>query len=403
MKPWLTIMGVGDDAPDGLAPGPRALLNGADIIVSSPRILEGADFGDTETHAWPSPIEDMLIQIDSWRGRNVIVLATGDPMHYGVGVTLARHIPPGEMTIIPAPSAFSLAAARLKWALQDVETISLHGRPVSLLHPFVQPGAKLLALMGGGESVHEAAELLRARGFGQSRLTVLEHMGGPYERIVTLSASKCGSQDFADFNTLAIECIAGAKADIQPRVPGLADEAFTHDGQLTKREVRSITLAALAPTPGALLWDVGAGCGSVAIEWMRAANGAQAIAFEQNQARVKMIAENAVALGAPGLEVVAGDVHKTLDDSTSPDAVFLGGAVTSDDVFKTCWHALSPRGRLVANAVTLEGEAALIARHAAHGGELVRIDISHVGRIGTRRALRPRMAVTQWRVMKGGA
>jgi precorrin-6Y C5,15-methyltransferase (decarboxylating) len=403
MKPWLTIMGVGDDGPDGLAPGPRALLNGADIIVSSPRILEGADFGDTETHAWPSPIEDMLIQIDSWRGRNVIVLATGDPMHYGVGVTLARHIPPGEMTIIPAPSAFSLAAARLKWALQDVETISLHGRPVSLLHPFVQPGAKLLALMGGGESVHEAAELLRARGFGQSRLTVLEHMGGPYERIVTLSASKCGSQDFADFNTLAIECIAGAKADIQPRVPGLADEAFTHDGQLTKREVRSITLAALAPTPGALLWDVGAGCGSVAIEWMRAANGAQAIAFEQNQARVKMIAENAVALGAPGLEVVAGDVHKTLDDSTSPDAVFLGGAVTSDDVFKTCWHALSPRGRLVANAVTLEGEAALIARHAAHGGELVRIDISHVGRIGTRRALRPRMAVTQWRVMKGGA
>jgi precorrin-6Y C5,15-methyltransferase (decarboxylating) len=403
MKPWLTIMGVGDDGPEGLAPGPRALLNGAEIIVSSQRTLEGADFGDTETHAWPSPIEDMLAQIESWRGRNVIVLATGDPMHYGVGARLARHIPPGEITIIPAPSAFSLAAARLKWPLQDVETISLHGRPVSLLHPFVQPDAKLLALTGGGESVHEAAELLRRRGFGQSRLTVMEHMGGPYERIVTLSASKCGSQDFADFNTLAIECIAGAKADFQPRVPGLVDEAFTHDGQLTKREVRSITLAALAPTPGALLWDVGAGCGSVAIEWMRAANGARAIAFEQNQARIKMIAENAVALGAPGLEVVAGDVHETLDDSTSPDAVFLGGAVTSDNVFKACWRALSPRGRLVANAVTLEGEAALIARHDAHGGELVRIDISHVADIGARRALRPRMAVTQWRVKKGGA
>lgn len=403
MKPWLTIMGVGDDGPEGLAPGPRALLNGADIIVSSQRILESSDFGDTETHAWTSPIEDMLAQIESWRGRNIIVLATGDPMHYGVGASLARHIPPKEIFIIPAPSAFSLAAARLKWALQDVETVSLHGRPVSLLHPFVQPETKILALMGGGESVHEAAGLLRARGFGESRLAVLEHMGGPYERSVTLSASKCGSQDFADFNTLAIECIAGAKAEILPCVPGLPDEAFTHDGQLTKREVRSITLAALAPAPGALLWDVGAGCGSVAIEWMRAANGAQAIAFEQNQARVKMIAENAVALGAPGLEVVSGDVRKTLDDSTSPNAVFLGGAVTSDDVFKTCWRALSLRGRLVANAVTLEGEAALIARHDTHGGELVRIDISHVATIGTRRALRPRMAVTQWRVKKGGA
>jgi precorrin-6Y C5,15-methyltransferase (decarboxylating) len=403
MKPWLTIMGVGDDGAAGLAPSLRALIDAADIIVGSQRILERVDIGDIETHLWTPPTEEMLSQIMGWKGKNVVVLATGDPMYYGAGVTLARHIPPGEMTIIPAPSAFSLAAARLGWPLQDVETISLHGRPVSLLHPFVQPGGKVLALMGSGESVHEAAKLLRARGFGQSRLTVLEHMGGPYERIVTLSASKCGSQDFADFNTLAIECIAGAKADIQPRVPGLADEAFTHDGQLTKREVRSITLAALAPAPGALLWDVGAGCGSVAIEWMRAANGAQAIAFEQNQARVKMIAENAVALGAPGLEVVAGDVHKTLDDSSSPDAVFLGGAVTSNEVFKTCWRALSPRGRLVANAVTLEGEAALIARHDTHGGELVRIDISHVATIGTRRALRPRMAVTQWRVMKGGA
>ena len=403
MKPWLTIVGVGDDGPDGLAPGPRALLNAADIIVSSQRILERTDFGGIETHAWTTPIEEMLAQIESWRGRNIVILATGDPMHYGVGASLARHIPPGEMTIIPAPSVFSLAAARLKWPLQDVETFSLHGRPVSLLHPFVQQGAKLLALMGGGECVHEAAELLRARGFGDSKLTVLEHMGGPYERIVTLSAKTCGAQDFADFNTLGIECIAGAKAKILPRVPGLPDEAFTHDGQLTKREVRSITLAALCPTPGALLWDVGAGCGSVAIEWMRAANGAQAIAFEQNEARIKMIAENAVALGAPGLEVVAGDVRKTLDDSTSPDAVFLGGAVTSDDVFKTCWSALSPRGRCVANAVTLEGEAALIARHDAHGGDLVRIDISHLANIGTRRALRPRLAVTQGRVTKGGA
>ncbi len=400
MSAWLTIVGIGDDGLDGLAPAPRALIGAADIVVGSQRILQREDLGDTETHIWTSPIEDMLSQIKDWKGKNVVVLATGDPMNFGVGATLARHIAPKEMTVIPAPSAFSLAAARLKWPLQDVETISLHGRPVSLLHPLVQPDAKLLALMGSGKSVHEVARLLSARGFGDSELTILEHMGGPYERSITLTAAECGSQDFADFNTLAIACIAGADAKILPRVPGLPDEAYTHDGQITKREVRSITLAALGPTPQALLWDVGAGCGSVAIEWMRAAKGAQAIAFEQNKARIKMIAANAVALGAPGLEVAAGDARETLEGHGAPDAVFLGGAVASEEVFRSCWSALKPSGRLVANAVTLEGQAALIARHEAHGGELVRIDISHAATIGTRHAMRPRMAVTQWRAVK---
>jgi precorrin-6Y C5,15-methyltransferase (decarboxylating) len=403
MSAWLTIVGVGDDGPDGLAPGPRALIDAADIVVGSQRLLDREDLGDTETHKWASPFDDMLIQIKEWKGKNVVILATGNPMHFGVGATLAGHIPPEEMTIIPAPSAFSLAAARLGWPMQDVEMVSLHGRPVSLLHPFVQPKAKLLALMGNGETVHTVAKLLQRRGFGNSKLAVLEHMGGPDERIVRLTADECSSQDFAIFNTLGIECVAGAEAKILPRLPGLPDEAFTHDGQLTKREVRAMTLAALGPAPQALLWDVGAGCGSVAIEWMRAANGAQAIAFEQNEARIKMIAENAVALGAPGLDVVTGDACKTLEGHGAPDAVFLGGAVTKKKVFETCWTALNRGGRLVANAVTLEGEAALIARHESHGGELVRIDISHVANIGSRRALRPRMAVTQWRVTKDGS
>ena len=195
--------------------------------------------------------------------------------------------------------------------------------------------------------------------------------------------------------------MAAPGATLLARMPGLPDEAFTNDGQLTKREVRAVTLAALGPAPQALLWDVGAGCGSVAIEWMRAARGARAIAFEQNEARVTMIAENAGALGAPGLEVVAGDVSETLAGHGAPAAVFIGGALTNEAVFETCWSALQPGGRLVANAVTLEGEAVLIARHQAHGGELVRIDISHVANIGSRRVLRPRMAVTQWRAGKG--
>jgi len=400
MSAWLTIIGIGDDGVEGLTPSARTVLNAAKIVVGSQRILEVAELGDIETHRWTSPIEDMLKQIAAWRGRNVVVLATGDPMHYGVGATLTRFFPPGEMAILPAPSAFSLAAARLGWALQDVEMVSLHGRPASLIHQFLHPGAKIITLTAGGETIEEVAQILKARGFEDSKLTVLEHMGGPFERSVLLTACECGSQDFADFNTLAIECIAGQNAKLLPLVPGLPDDAFSHDGQLTKREVRAITLSALGPAPGALLWDVGAGCGSIAIEWMRAARGARAIAFEQNQSRIKRIAENSVALGTGGLEVVAGDVNETLQGHASPVAIFIGGAVTCNSVFDTCWQALAPGGRLVANAVTLEGEAALIAHHQAHGGELVRIDISHVENIGTRRAFNPRRAVIQWRVTR---
>lgn len=400
MSAWLTIIGVGDDGLEGLAPAPRALIEQAEIVVGSVRILEQAVLGAQETHPWTSPLEEMVAKIEGWKGRNVVVLATGDPMQYGIGATLARHVPADEITVVPAPSAFSLAAARLKWPLQGVETLSLHGRPAALLQPFIQPDAKLLALTGGSETVHEVAEMLRARGFGSSQLTVFEHMGGPEERVVTLAADACAGKNFNDFNTLGIECIAGRHAQILPRVPGLPDAAFVHDGQLTKREVRAVTLSALGPTPGALLWDVGAGCGSVAIEWIRSAPGARAIAFERHAARLKMITENATALGAPGLEIVAGDVEGALGNRDVPKAVFLGGAVVSEQVFETCWSALKSGGTLVANAVTLEGEAALIARHEAHGGELVRIDVAHVTDVGSRRALRPRMAVTQWRVVK---
>ncbi len=402
MSTWLTILGVGDDGLEGLAPPARALLEGAQIVFGSQRVLEGADLPGKETRIWTPPIEEMLAQIGEWKDRGAVILATGDPMHYGIGATLAAHIPANEMTIIPAPSAFSLAAARLGWRLQDVETISLHGRSVSLLQPFIQHGAKILALTGGRESVRQAAEILRARGYGESALNVLEHMGGEKERILTLTANACDGEAFADFNTLGLECIAGPGAQLLPRVPGLPDGAFLHDGQLTKRETRAITLAALAPTPHALLWDVGAGCGSVAIEWMRAARGAQAIAFEKDKARVRRIAENAVALGAPGLEVVAGDAERALEGQPIPSAIFLGGAVASNAVFEACWSALPPGGRLVANAVTLEGVAALISRQESHGGELVRIEVSHLTAIGSRRALKPRMAVTQWRVTKDG-
>lgn len=400
MSAWLTIIGIGDDGLDNLPPASRALLDEAEVVFGSKRILDHADLKKTEAIAWTPPLENALAELMGKKGRNVVVLATGDPMLHGIGATLTRHMPPEEMIVVPAPSAFSLAAARLKWPLQEIDCLSLHAHPVSLLHPYVQPGTRLIALTGSGETVNEVAELLSARGYEKSILTVLEHMDGADERIVTKTAAECKEENFADFNTLAIECIASPGAKNFPRVPGLPDDAFVNDGQLTKREVRAITLAALGPTPGALLWDIGAGCGSVAIEWMRAAREAHAIAFEANEDRIKMIAQNAVALGVPDLEIIPGNAEQTLKGNETPDAVFIGGAVTSEAVFSAAWQALKPGGHMVANAVTLEGETVLAMRHENHGGELIRIDISRAGIVGSRRAMRPRMAVTQWRATK---
>ena len=398
---WLSVVGIGEDGLDGLAPAARTLVDSADVLVGGARHLDMAPDDDRERLTWPQgALTDLIPQLKDRRDRAVCVLATGDPMFYGIGVTIARFIAAEEMTVVPAPSAFSLACARLGWTMAGVETLTLHGRPPALVQSFIQPRARLLILSDGAETPDTVVAILRERGYGDSRLTVLEHMGGERERVVTGLARDWVASDIAPFNTLAVECVAGADAALLPRVPGLPDDAYRNDGQLTKREVRAATLAALGPTPDQLLWDIGAGAGSVAIEWMRAAQGARAIAFERNDARIKMIAENATALGAPGLEIVAGDVNETLAGHTAPSAVFLGGAVTNEAAFETCWAVLPTGGRLVANAVTLEGEVTLSERHAAHGGELVRIDVSHVTNIGSRRALKPRMAVTQWRVTK---
>jgi len=400
MRPWLSVIGVGDDGVSGLPPAAKALVDAAEIVVGAERLLAGLVPEGRELHVWSSPLSQTIARIAGWRGRAVAVLASGDPMHFGVGCTLLRHIPLEEMRVVPAPSAFALAAARLGWPLQEVECLSLHGRPAALIAPLIAPGARILALTGGAGTVCEVADLLRRRGYGQSRLHVLEHMGGAAERSVALSAEEVSGQPFAEFNLLAIECVAGPEAVLLPRVPGLPDEAFRHDGQITKREVRAVTLAALGPLPGALLWDVGAGCGSVAVEWMRAARGARATAFERDQNRVSLIGENARSLGVPDLEIVAGKVPETLQGGAHPDVLFHGGAVADEAVFEACWSALPQGGRLVANSVTLEGEAALIARQGRFGGDLVRIDIAHLAPVGTKRGLKPRMSVLQWRVVK---
>jgi precorrin-6Y C5,15-methyltransferase (decarboxylating) len=400
MTKWLSIIGMGEDGLEGLSPRARSLLSHAEVIVGSQRLLALMGASTAEKHEWPQPFSAVIDRIKPLRGRSTVVLATGDPLNYGVARKLLEIVPFAEMEIIPHLSSFSLAAARMGWALGDCDMITLHGRPAANLEAFIQPDVRLLALTADASTVAEVARRLVARGYGPSEITVLENMGGSHESSVRFRAEDFSERSFADLNTLAIWCRPRPGASLLPRIPGLPDEAFIHDGQLTKREVRAATLAALAPYPDALLWDVGAGCGSIAIEWMRAARGARAIAFEHDQERLRMIGENADRLGTPRLKVIAGEAPSSLAGQDAPDAVFIGGGMGIPGAFETSWAALKSQGRMVANVVTLEGELHLVDIQEKHGGDLVRLDVSYLAHIGPLRALKPRMAVLQWRAVK---
>lgn len=402
--PWLTLIGIGDNGLDSLTQPARTLFEAAHTIIAPERVLDRIDCGEREVIAWTFGVKQTIDLLMARRGTPTTILATGDPMHFGIGATLMRDLDASEMRVIPSPSAFSLAASRLGWGLQDVAQISLHGRSVHGLASHVQPGARIIALTSSGRTVIEAAEILNARFYGRSQMWVLEHLGGPDERVRMMRAEQVAAEKsaIAAFNTLAIACEATPGAALLSTVPGLPDAAFEHDGQLTKREVRAVTLARLGPVPGGLLWDVGAGCGSVGIEWMRAARGARAIGIEPVEARRTLIAHNAIVLGTPGLEIVAGNAPDALADLKRPDAVFIGGGISHDGVFEAAWDALKPMGRMVANAVTVEGEARLFALQALHGGELVRLQTSRAEPVGRYLGWKPLMPVTIWSVIKGG-
>ena len=333
-------------------------------------------------------------------GQPVVVLATGDPMHFGVGATLASEFNNDEYVVLPALSSLSLAAARMGWALQHVTCLSLHGRPLELLYGALAPGARLLVLTSDGAAPAAIMRLLCEAGYGGSFVSVLENLGGLDEACHRMRAEDVGDDHYAALNIMAIECAIDKAAVYLPPLPGLPDSAFLHDGQLTKRDVRAATISALVPTPRQRLWDVGAGCGSIAIEWLRCAPGSQAIAFERHEKRLSLIRHNALRLGVPQLQVVDGIAPDCLQGQPGPDAVFLGGASSDTKVFEACWQALRPGGRLVANTVTLEGQAALAERHRVLGGELLHIAISYAKAVGRFRGLQPAMAVTQWRVVK---
>lgn len=410
MTPWLTVIGIGDDGLTGLSPSARAIIDGAELLVGGERHQAMVPETPATRLTWADGLPKAMDAIAEWQGRRVVVLATGDPMCFGGGANLSRRFDPSEMIVLPAPGAFSFAAARMVWSLPDVETATVHGRPLETLNLVIAPDMRLLVLSRDGDTPAQAAALLTARGFGPSRVTALEHLGGPRERRVEGVAETWNHPRCADLNTLAIECRAGPNARILPHVPGLPDAAFENDGQLTKREVRAATIAALAPLPGELLWDVGGGCGSIAIEWLRAAPAqrttgrgpARAIAIEQNAERCAIIAHNALALGVPHLEVIQAEAPGCFETlQQPPNTVFLGGGVSTPGLLDACWRSLVPGGRLVANAVTIEGEARLIEFHGHHGGDLTRIAISRAESVGRLNAFKPLMDVTQYAGMKG--
>ncbi|MGA2045096.1 MAG: precorrin-6y C5,15-methyltransferase (decarboxylating) subunit CbiE [Roseiarcus sp.] len=397
---WLAIVGIGEDGLEGLSPAARRLIAQAALVVGGARHLKLAGLSGEATLAWPSPIEDAMPAILARRGAPVCVLASGDPFCFGVGALLMRHVPVQETICLPAPSAFSLAAARLGWSQQDCVTLSLHGRPLEAIVPHLQPGARLLALSWDGATPERLARLLVARGMGGSKLVVCEAMGGSRERLREALAEGFALPDIAALNTIALEVVAGRGARVVPRASGLPDDFFEHDGQITRREIRAMTLAALAPRRGQLLWDVGAGSGSVAIEWMLADPANRAIAIDRHPVRAARIARNAATLGAPGLVVAEGAAPQALADLPRPDAIFVGGGASDGALLDAVFAALAPGGRLVVNAVTLEGQSELIARHGRLGGELTQAQIARADPLGRFRGWRAAMPVVQWMVEK---
>jgi precorrin-6Y C5,15-methyltransferase (decarboxylating) len=399
---WLSIIGVGEDGLDGLSPAARTLIAQASLVVGGRRhlaLVAGAING--ETLAWPSPPQAAFPAILGRRDASVCVLATGDPFFYGIGSLLAREVPPEEIICLPAASCFSLAASRLGWAVQDCALVSLHGRSLQRILRHFQPGVRILALSWDQTTPRLLAELLVQYGFGDTRLTVCEAIGGRRERLRHATAGDFALDGIDPLNLVALEVAGCPSARVIPLSPGLPDTWFEHDGQLTKQDIRAVTLAALAPRRGEMLWDIGAGSGSIGIEWMLASASNRAVAIERNPTRTGRIARNAAALGVPDLAIVEGSAPAALQGLPRPDAVFIGGGATGAGTIDAAWAALPSGGRLVVNGITLETQMELFCRFHTMGGILKTIQIAHADPVGGFHAMRPALPVTQWAVTKG--
>lgn len=413
----IAVVGIGEDGWDGLSTRARQVLRAARLVLGAPRqlaFLPRAELPATELEAWPSPMRPRVEALaatvhDGTAPEGIVVLGSGDPMLHGIGSTLAQLLGPERLEVLPAPSAFSLACARLGWPAHGVPLVSLVADPGTPLLPALA-GGRAIVYVPGAHGAALLAERLRAAGRPDARLVILERLGGPAERRQEVLAADFNG-DCDPLHLVAVELPGAASVGLASpgdrlasSVPGLPDDRYASDGQLTRAEVRAVALAALAPCPGEVLWDVGAGTGTIAVEWCRAAAGAQAHAIERRADRCATVAQNAAALGAPGrVHVVQGAVPEALDGLPQPHAIFLGGATSQPGLIDRCWTVLPPGGRLVAAAVTLESEQALLAAHDRLGGRLVRLEHSHLDALGRFTAWRPERPITHWAATKPAA
>jgi precorrin-6Y C5,15-methyltransferase (decarboxylating) len=400
----VTVVGVGADGWAGLAEPGRAAVRAAEVLLGAPRQLDlVAGHSAAEPRAWPSPMLPALPGLlAELAGRRVCVLASGDPMFHGVGTTLARLLGPDRLDVVPHPSSVSLACARLGWSVDGVEVVSAVARPLARVRRLLAPGGRLVVLSADAATPAALAALLVDAGYGASALTVFAQLGGPAEHRTSGTARDWAHPPGDPLNVVGVACVADPGTPVRGEVPGLPDSAYDHDGQLTKREVRAVALAHLAPRPGEMLWDVGAGNGSVGIEWLRAHRTCRAAAVESNAERAARIRANAEVLGVPHLQLVHGRAPEALGGLPTPDAVFVGGGITGPGVLDACWAGLRPGGRLVANAVTLQAEAVLADGYARCGGELVRLAVARASPVGGFTGWRPAMPVTIWSTVKEG-
>lgn len=397
--PWLSLIGIGEGGFKDLTPAAKNIIENAQIIFGGARHRTLIDFPEIEFFEWESPLSNSLPIILNNKGKKVVILASGDPFYFGIGKLLAEMIPANEILSIPSPSSYSLAASYLKWSLQDCALLSLHGRSLNKIIPHLQPKAKILALSWDETTPSHIAALLRERGMGNTKIHILENLGGAAEGAHVTSANNFNISAISKLNLIALDIVTEKDSTIIPLSPGLPDMMFDHDGQITKREIRAITLSSLAPRQGDILWDIGAGSGSISIEWMRLNPKNHAFAIEKNKERAKAILKNAESMGAPELSVIIDTAPACFDQLPIPDAIFIGGGA-SQDVIDKAWNALPSGGRLVINAVTLETQALLILNYNHKGGDLITIDISRTKKIGKFHGLEPSMAIHQWLAIK---
>ncbi len=404
MNAWITVIGIGEGGLESLSAEARAIVAKAEVLVGGDRHLAMVRDAAATKIAWGKKFKETVASIEQYRGQKVVVLASGDPMHFGAGRHLFDYFDEREITIVPSPGAFSLAAARMGWSVPDATCLTVHGRPLELVNLYLRPDARLLVLSWDGATPGKLAALLTKKGFGGSTMSVLEHMGGAAENRIDGRAEAWTIERTADLNVIAVACVAAPDAVFWSRAPGLPERAFKSDNMITKREVRAATIAALAPLPGETLWDVGAGSGSVGVEWLRLEPSAKAVAIERNAERAGFARANATDLGVPSLRVVEADAPDAfaglLEDGEAPNAMFVGGGISKVGLLDACWKILKPGGRLVANAVTLEAQGALLAFRRQHGGALTGISVSRDEAVGRLSGLRPAMTVWQLRSEK---